>query len=248
MSVIKQKIQNWFLQELDKGYIRAFRSIQDKLYIWADPSKTPSVLQPPVEMIFVDYNTGNLQEHPLYAVDVQEHWVTASLQKAGKLGEIKNSIRHGKGNFIGYLGEYVFADPFGYRIVSDSTYDYDVFTPHFDIDVKTKECSGIPEEYYACSVKEPVINKEGNKKYQNCSIYVFVRCKQKQGCESWLLGYMFRDEFLQKAFKGEEGQVEDTPGGNKDIFVYRADCLNVLIKDLRKFKTVEFQRQRILTF
>ncbi len=244
---IKQEIQKWFIHGLDKGYIKAFRSFQDQLYVWADPEKTPTVLYPPVEMVFKNSREFEIQEHPIFSVEVQEQWVVSSLEKAGKLGEIRNSIRHGKGNFVGYLGEYVFAETLGYKIVSDSVYDYDVFTPHFDIDVKTKECNGVPEENYTCSVKEPIIDAAGNKKYQNCSIYVFVRCKQKNGCESWLLGYMFRDEFLQKAFLGQEGLEDNTSKGNN--FIYRADCLNMLVKDLRKFKTISLSSgDKIITF
>ena len=93
-------------------------------------------------------------------------------------------------------------------------------------DVKTKRCTSEPKPYYDCSVAN--FNTK-----QQCDRYVFVRVenKNRRWGRAWVLGWLGHDEYFEKSRHLKKGQID--PSNN---FVVRADCHNVAISELNKFR------------
>jgi hypothetical protein len=158
-------------------------------------------------------------------VKITEEMKKRAWAKSREMGVIKNSIMKGDGNIAGFLGEEVA------NVVIDgtinNTYDYDLVAQDgTKYDVKTKRCTSPPKPYYDCSVAN--FNTK-----QKCDRYVFVRIenKNKRWGKAWVLGWLTHDDYFKKARKLTKGQKDPSNG-----FVVRADCHNVAISELNKFK------------
>ncbi len=153
----------------------------------------------------------------------QELQILRAKNLAKKIPKLKNSIRKGKGNHIGVLGEILVADYFGWDM--NETYDYDITTKHGKIDVKTKACGSEPQPHYYCSVAEYNIR-------QKCDVYVFVRIK-KDFSMAWILRWIPKDQFFAKAEKKYKGQFDPTSPPHCK-FYFKANCYNLPIEKLYK--------------
>ena len=158
-------------------------------------------------------------------VKITEEMKKRAWAKSREMGVIKNYIMKGDGNIAGFLGEEVA------NVVIDgtinNTYDYDLVAQDgTKYDVKTKRCTSPPKPYYDCSVAN--FNTK-----QKCDRYVFVRIenKNKRWGRAWVLGWLTHDDYFKKARKLTKGQKDPSNG-----FVVRADCHNVAISELNKFK------------
>ena len=158
-------------------------------------------------------------------VKITEEMKKSAWAKSREMGVIKNSIMKGDGNIAGFLGEEVANVVIGGTI--NNTYDYDLVAQDgTKYDVKTKRCTSPPKPYYDCSVAN--FNTK-----QKCDRYVFVRIenKNKRWGRAWVLGWLTHDDYFKKARKLTKGQKDPSNG-----FVVRADCHNVAISELNKFK------------
>ena len=155
----------------------------------------------------------------MISVNIQTEDVELAKKKAKEMGTLKNSIRKGEGNVVGFLGEILFARYFGGII--DNTYDYDVIVNNLKVDVKTKETTVKPKDHYYASVAA------SNTK-QECDAYYFVRVK-KNLSEGWLLGGELKEDFFKKAIFGKKGEKD--PSSHLG-WRFKADCYNMEIKDL----------------
>ena len=145
---------------------------------------------------------------------------------AKELGVLNNSIRNGEGNIAGFLGEECVLAHFK-KAVRDNTYQHDIRIGNDYIEVKTKDRTVPPKPEYECTI--PNANTR-----QINSFYFFVSLL-RQGTKytkGYLLGYMKREEFFNKAQLLKRGDID--PSNN---FVVKADCWNLKIKDLHKFKS-----------
>lgn len=138
--------------------------------------------------------------------------------KAIEMGALNNSIRKGNGNFVGFVGEHIVSEYLGIDL--DNSYDYDIVVGGYPCDIKTKECTSPPEPHYECSIA--AFNTK-----QECKVYIFVRV-----CDdvAWLLGWMPKTEYFEKARFLKKGQVDKSNG-----FVVKADCYNLAISELYPF-------------
>jgi len=158
-------------------------------------------------------------------INITEEMKKRAWAKSREMGVIRNSIMKGDGNIAGFLGEEVA------NVVIDgtinNTYDYDLVSKSgIKYDVKTKRCTSAPKPFYECSVAN--FNTK-----QKCDRYAFVRIenKNKRWGRAWVLGWLEHDEYFDKAKKLTKGQIDPSNG-----FVVRADCYNVAISDLKKFR------------
>lgn len=157
-------------------------------------------------------------------VEITEQMKRKAWKKAREMGKLKNSITKGDGNIAAFLGEEI-----ANSIIQGSvnnTYDYDIIDDNgITYDVKTKRCTSAPKPEYECSVANY------NTK-QKCDRYVFVRIENINGRwgRAWVLGYMPKEEYFEKAKKLTKGQRD---GSN--WFKVKSDCYNVAISDLYKF-------------
>lgn len=146
-------------------------------------------------------------------------------QKASEMGEIRNSITKGEGNLAGFIGEEIANKLIKGKI--KNTYDYDIVSD-YTYDVKTKRCTSPPKPYYECSVAAYNVK-------QRCDRYVFVRieCIDDICTRAWVLGWIDKKEYFDKADRLVKGQVD--PRNN---FTVKADCFNLRIDQLNSFEKV----------
>jgi hypothetical protein len=136
---------------------------------------------------------------------------------AEAMGALNNSIEEGAGNAAGLVGQRLAADYYHCRM--KSTYDHDSMHRELGIEVKTKRTSVAPQPDYDCSVAVTSL-------HQKCDAYVFARClKDLSVC--WLLGYMPRPEFMEKAAFYRKGDVDPSNGWKA-----KADCYSVHVERL----------------
>jgi hypothetical protein len=154
--------------------------------------------------------------------NIKEDWITLANKKSEEMGILNNSISKGTGNVIGFLGEIGVNDMLKDSEISN-TYDYDIKTPKFTIDVKTKRCGVKPLDYYMCSVS--AYNTK-----QTCDVYVFVRMLHDLS-KGWVLGWIEKEKYFDEATFYKKGEKEGDNG-----FIIKADCYNLPIKKLHDIK------------
>jgi hypothetical protein len=156
-------------------------------------------------------------------VTISDKMLIDARKKAGELGRLNNSIQRGAGNLVGFLGEYVAQKVIGGRL--KNTYDYDLLTKDgIKIDVKTKQTSVAPKDYYDCSIASYNIK-------QDCDYYAFVRIKNDFSV-GWFLGWIKKEDYFKKARELKKGEKD---GDNN--FVVKADCFNLKINELNQYES-----------
>ena len=159
-------------------------------------------------------------------VQITPDMVEKAQQQAAEMGALRNSIRHGEGNLVGFVGELVAQKVLGGFI--DNTYDHDLIMDDFmtTVDVKTKETKCAPLPHYACSVANYNTT-------QKCDYYCFVRVKNDLSV-GWYLGVYPKNKYVQDATFRKTGEFD--PDNN---FTVQSDCYNMPISQLLdKLKTV----------
>jgi len=160
----------------------------------------------------------------IVSLKVDTDIVTHAHKKAVEMGELKNSITKSGGNLVGFIGEglvhkYLLDNEETVRW--SNTYDYDIVLNNgFAIDVKTKRTNYKPKLEYECSVAS--LNTK-----QRCDVYVFTRVKGDMSV-GWLLGFLPKDEYFEKANFMEKGAIDPSNG-----WQVKSDCYQVPISDLR---------------
>jgi hypothetical protein len=145
--------------------------------------------------------------------------------KRKELRKLKNSIRRGGGVILGLLGQEVANHIIGGEIAE--TYDYDITHAGVTYEIKTKQCTSEPMSEYDCTVS--AYNTK-----QICDNYVFIRIENKGRIwgRAWVLGWLSKDEFFEKATFLKRGEKS-----GKNGFYARSDCYNIPISKLNKFPT-----------
>lgn len=138
-----------------------------------------------------------------------------------ELGTLRNSIRKGDGNLVGFLGEHITNSIINGQF--SNTFDYDIILNDLTIDVKTKATTVKPLEIYECSIAE--FNCK-----QKCDIYIFTRILKNYE-KGWVLGWLPTDVYYKNAIFLKKGTID--PSNN---YTVKANCYNVKIKDLFKIK------------
>jgi hypothetical protein len=150
-------------------------------------------------------------------IRVTEETKTKARERAVRMGELRNSIRHGEGNLVGFIGEIVVNEYISGELVD--TYDYDLTKNETRFDVKTKETTVKPKPYYECSIADFNPN-------QNCDYYIFARVhKDLDRC--WILGYKSKEAYFSESRFLKKGDIDGDNG-----FVVKADCHNLEISSL----------------
>lgn len=158
--------------------------------------------------------------------------------RADDIGKLRNSITGGEGNLAGCLAEEALKSILIGSEIEDrfpQKYQYDLIFKGKKIDVKAKRCNSEPRDNYECSVAE--INTS-----QECDYYAFARVLYENGIPTmvYIVGYIAKDDFYKQAVHHKKGEkdtnVVTRKDGSKEQFTFTADCYNMAIKDLNKFK------------
>ena len=158
---------------------------------------------------------------PFVSVKITDEMKEKARKKATEMGKLRNAIMSGEKSLVGFLGEEIVND----YLMGDisNTYEYDIVVDGETIDVKTKDTTVYPSMTYEVSVASY------NTK-QKCDYYVFVRILNTLTV-GWILGYMPKKEYYEKARFLKKGDVDGT-----NNFVVRADCWNMYISDLYRIE------------
>ena len=159
-------------------------------------------------------------------VKFTDDMVARAKAKAKSLGSINNSIRKGKGNIVGYLGEEIVAHYMKADIISNDEgtekYNYDLVKDGKKIEVKSKERTVPPKGYYDASVAE-------TSRHQKTDIYVFtsIQCNGGEPVRAWICGQKDAKEYFEQARFYAKGDIDPS---NK--FEVLTDMHNMPYKDL----------------
>lgn len=145
------------------------------------------------------------------------------LERYGKK-HLNESITEGDGLLAGLIGEELLKDFYGFiASTNEAIFHYDVLDERYlgKIDVKTKRCTSEPKPHYNCSVAAS--NTE-----QKCDYYAFVRVLNDFS-KAWILGFVPKAMFFEKALFFKRGQVDPAGFGG---WRFKWDCFNTQIGDL----------------
>jgi hypothetical protein len=150
---------------------------------------------------------------------ITQEMIEEAQRKSKEMGVLKRSIRKGKGNVIGFLGEFVAHKVLGGMI--DNDFDHDILLDDFmtTIDVKTKSTTVTPTPNYDCSVTVSNL-------HQKCDYYCFVRVKDDYS-KGWYLGTYEKQAYLKDAIRMNKGDYD--PSNN---YTVKDDCLNLKVHQL----------------
>lgn len=156
--------------------------------------------------------------------NIEDYQIEHAKSKAHELGILKNSIRKGEGNFVGFLGEECVSKNYAMNIKNSYDYDLEYFGCKFD--VKTKLVRTKPQDNYECSVYD--FNTK-----QKCDYYVFVRILDdfKKG---WVLGFIPKEMFYSRAIKHKKGDIDTS-----NNFIFPSDAWNLPHSSLLEFDEIE---------
>lgn len=153
---------------------------------------------------------------------------TNAQKKADELGQLKNSIMKGQGNFTGFLGEEIIKSFLSAK--SSNTKDYDISYKKKKYDIKTKLTTKEPLPDYDCSIAS-------YNTVQKCDGYIFVRIQKDKEDNlvcGWILGWMDKEEYFQNAEYWPKGKIDPSNG-----YRVKASCYNVKIKDLKSLEELK---------
>lgn len=169
-------------------------------------------------------------------IDITGFHPTAQ-QKADSMPVYRGSMRGKKANEAGCMGELValrYFDMCGLDYTNRANGTHIIDSEYGTFNVKTKERTVAPKDYYECSVQR------SNRGTQNIpDWYIFVSLMSEKGvsgCErftrAWVLGTITSDDFYSNANLVTPGQ-----GGNDNGWSAKIPCYNISISALRPPKT-----------
>lgn len=161
-------------------------------------------------------------------VQITDEMTQRATAKAQEMGELRNSIRRGRGNLAGFLGEEIVLDAFG-GSVSNNTFQHDIEFDGTTFEVKTKDRTVMPSLSYEASVA----NYNPN---QRADFYVFTSLLRNKADNRYVKGYVLgiisKADYFQRANFLRVGDIDPSNG-----WVVSADCYNVSYATLTRFET-----------
>lgn len=150
--------------------------------------------------------------------------------KAVEMGKLRNSIRRGEGNIVGFLGEEAVLSCWK-GSVSHNTYQHDLTFDEVSFEVKTKDRTVVPRLHYEASVANYNTT-------QNADFYTFVSLFRNKATdvyeEAYVIGIMDKHEYFKKARYMKKDFV-DMESENK--FRVQGTCYNLEYRELTRFES-----------
>lgn len=140
---------------------------------------------------------------------------------------LKGSVMKGTSNIFGALGEIIYMDFMiqrGFKVLDESTFDYDFICNGFKVDVKSSRIKTpyIPDDGFECRL----INSK-----QTTHFYFFCKILEDFSL-AYLLGYISKKEFSKQAIFTKNGDA----GLRGETFNYRGDGWHIYSNNLNSFK------------
>jgi hypothetical protein len=157
-------------------------------------------------------------------IEISKSSIDKAKEKSYQMGQLKNSITKGEGNIHGFLGELITAQEL--KAEESNTYDFDIKLNNLKIEVKTKRVTTPPKSFYECSIAALNIK-------QKCDFYVFTRILKNME-SGWILGYLSKEDYFEKATFLEKGTVDPSNG-----WKVLTDCYNLPIAELKNIEDLK---------
>jgi len=178
----------------------------------------------------------------LVEVKFTDEMFARAKMKAKSLGSINNSIRKGGGNIVGYLGEEIVAHYMKADIISNDKgtekYNYDLVKDGKKIEVKSKERSVPPKDFYDASVAE-------TSRHQQTDIYVFtsIQCNGGEPVRAWICGQKDAKEYFEQSRFYAKGDID--PSNDWKV---KTACHNMPYKDLDPVELEGYEEEEEFPF
>lgn len=178
---------------------------------------------------------------------IDPYYIQIAKENAPSNAYNKRSITNGERNVVGLLGELYYL-----RLVEEiyndhttfykPTFDYDVTIKannrDIKVDVKTKQRTGPPKDYYAASIAAY------SKDQQDCDYYAFTSITvDKYDSDSfsdfYFLGFIKKEDFFKQATFMKKGDLDGDnvvwKNGVKRPFTITEDCYNLPYSKLTQY-------------
>jgi len=174
----------------------------------------------------------SITEEGFIQVKITPNMIQSATTKAGQLGILRNSIRKGKGNLVGFLGEEIVLAYFQQEFpqaVSLNTYDHDIKINGTTFEVKTKDRTVQPTLDYDASIA--MYNTK-----QRADVLVFVSLYRPNKSdptlytEGFITGWIQKNDYFFGAKMFKVGDIDPSNG-----WKVKADCANRPYRELFQF-------------
>ena len=169
-----------------------------------------------------------INEHNFLEIDITQDMMQRAQHKAAQLGQLKNSIRSGKGNLVGFLGEEIVlaakADAVSCNEKSGKVaYNHDIIFEDsgITVEVKSKDRTVFPSPNYEASVADFNTRQE-----TDCYVFTSIYRPDKNNpllyTKGHILGFISKSDYYSKCKFWKKGDIDPSNG-----WVVSADCYNL---------------------
>ncbi len=142
-----------------------------------------------------------------------------ALDKANSLGELKNSIRQGEGNLVGFIGEGIVKAAFP-RAIATNTYQHDIVLDDVTYEVKSKDRTiPMPRPDDECSIAAFNPNQKADR-------YLFISVYRDRNTNEYVHGHIMGHwacaTYKDTAIFREKGWYD-----SRNNWKIKADCWNM---------------------
>lgn len=159
-------------------------------------------------------------------VAITSQMIDLATEKASEMGILRNSIRQGKGNLAGFLGEHATTIALN-GATSKNTYQHDIVYEDITFEVKTKDRTVPPKISYEASVAN-------YNPHQVADFYIFVSLLRNKSTniyeKAYVIGLIEKAEYFKKATFLRVGDIDPSNG-----WKVSADCYNLPYRVLTRF-------------
>lgn len=155
-------------------------------------------------------------------VEITKEIIEEATRRSDYKDNLTNSIRNGDGIFVGEIGEIIFANLLKENNIDhtiEKTYDYDLIVGRRTFDIKTKDRTVKPLDYYECS-----INAETYKQKAEYLAFVSLNLSENKG---YILGVSNKFYYMKNATFVPRWSIDPSNG-----FKAHTDMWNLPIKKL----------------
>lgn len=160
-------------------------------------------------------------------VEIDADMLERAKNKAKEMGILRNSIRKGAGNIVGFLGEEMVLASFPGSI-SQNTFQHDILFGESTLEVKSKDRTVNPKLDYEASVAD--FNTR-----QNADFLVFCSIFRNKTTQEYthghIVGMFGKSLYIEAATFLRVGDVDPSNG-----WTVRADCYNLPYSELTRFE------------
>jgi hypothetical protein len=151
-------------------------------------------------------------------VEITDEMMRRAKAKSSEMGQLRNSIRQGKGNLVGFLGEEITLAVLP-DSTSQNTYEHDIMMDGVSFEVKSKDRTVNPRIDYEASVANFNTRQRADY-YVFCSI--FRDKNTNQYTHGHVIGIIPKEDYKKQATFLRVGDVDPSNG-----WKVSADCYNL---------------------